>query len=210
MRFILFVEEQSAEEALHLILPNLLKDCASYEVHPFRGKPALLSRLPNRLKGYASWLPNDFKIVVLIDEDRQDCVELKARLERIAADAGLITKTSAEGGQEFNVVNRLAVEELEAWFFGDIEAVCSAYPRVPPSISHKAKFRDPDAITGGTWEALERMLQKYGYHLGGLQKIQAARDIAVHMDPARNTSNSFQVFRDALLELASCSLSLNL
>ena len=63
----------------------------------------------------------------------------------------------------------------------------------------QAKYRDPDAITGGTWEALERLLQKAGYFKTGLRKIEAARSIAAHMDPTRNTSQSFQVFRSALL-----------
>ena len=37
----------------------------------------------------------------------------------------------------------------------------------------------------------------------GLRKIQAARNIGLHLDPSQNTSHSFRVFRDALLELAS-------
>ena len=36
------------------------------------------------------------------------------------------------------------------------------------------------------------------YHPGGLEKIRAAREISNHMDPDRNRSRSFQVFRDAL------------
>ena len=43
---------------------------------------------------------------------------------------------------------------------------------------------------------------KAGYFSGGLRKIEAAEQIAPHMDPSRNTSHSFQVFRDALLEAA--------
>jgi len=35
-----------------------------------------------------------------------------------------------------------------------------------------------------------------------LRKIEAAEQIAPHMDPTRNTSRSFQVFRDALIEAA--------
>jgi len=33
--------------------------------------------------------------------------------------------------------------------------------------------------------------------------IKAAREISVHMDPARNRSRSFQVFREGLLKLIS-------
>ena len=46
-------------------------------------------------------------------------------------------------------------------------------------------------------------MQQAAYFPRGLSKQQAAQAIAPHMDPARNTSRSFQVFRDALLEAAA-------
>ena len=101
------------------------------------------------------------------------------------------------------MINRIAIQELEAWYFGDWDAVRAAYPRVSETVPRRTGYRDPDAIAGGTWEAFERVLQRSGYFAGGLRKIQAARSIAPHVDPVRNTSHSFQVFRDALLELAS-------
>lgn len=130
----------------------------------------------------------DTRIVVLIDEDRQDCAQLKARLDEAAAKAGLITKSVAGPGEPFGVLNRLAVEELEAWFFGDCAALRAAYPGVPTNLEYRAPYRHPDRIAGGTWERLERVLQDAGYHRGGLQKVGAATAVAVHMDPARNTS----------------------
>ncbi len=102
-----------------------------------------------------------------------------------------------------DVVNRIAVEELEAWFFGDIPALCGAYPRIPASLGGQAKYRDPDAIRGGTWEALERVLQARGYHPGGLAKTVAATEIAQHMDVDANRSRSFQAFRDGVRRLVS-------
>jgi hypothetical protein len=39
----------------------------------------------------------------------------------------------------------------------------SIYPRVSKSTPERAKYRDPDAIAGGTWEAFERILQNAGY-----------------------------------------------
>jgi hypothetical protein len=35
----------------------------------------------------------------------------------------------------------------------------------------------------------------------GSQKLEAARAVMQYMDPVRNTSRSFQVFRDVLLEM---------
>ena len=101
----------------------------------------------------------------------------------------------------FVVLNRIAVEELEAWFFGDIAALANAFPGVSPTLGAQARYRDPDAIAGGTWEALQRVLQKAGYFGGGLPKIEVARTLAKHMDPARNTSSSFRQFVQGLAAL---------
>lgn len=145
------VEEPSAEAALHLLLPRILGDVATFAIYPHSCKDELLTRLPERLRGYASWLPPDCRIVVIVDRDDDDCSELKRQLEQMARDAGLSTRTSR--AQEIQVVNRLAIEELEAWFFGDWEAVRGAYPRVNAHIPQQARYRAPDAIRGGTWEA---------------------------------------------------------
>ena len=197
----ILVEQPSAEAALRALVPKILGTDISFDIHAHQGKSDLLSALPGRLRGYKHWIPDDYKIVVLIDEDRSDCKELKKQLERTARDAGLITKTKSKGSA-FQVLNRIAVEELEAWFSGDIPALTKAYPGVPRSLNKKSPYRNSDAIKGGTWEALERVLQRAGYYQGGLPKIEAAKKISGHMDPTKNRSKSFQVFRDGLLRLS--------
>ncbi len=77
------------------------------------------------------------------------------------------------------------------------------YPRVSKNLERQSRYRDPDAITGGTWEALQRVLQQAGYHQGGRAKIQAARDISTYMQPERNRSRSFQTFRQGIISLLS-------
>jgi hypothetical protein len=67
----------------------------------------------------------------------------------------------------------------------------------------KAAYRAPDKIKGGTWEAFLRVLQQAGYFTTGLRKIEAARAIAEHMVPSRNTSPSFCALRDALDEMSA-------
>jgi hypothetical protein len=195
------VEELSAKEAFQNLLPKILGEQITFDIHPFRGKTDLLSKLPKRLKGYKAWIPDDYRIVIVVDKDQEDCKLIKNKLEKIAIYAGFITKSSATGTQVFQVLNRLAIEELEAWFFGDIEALTTAYPKVPESLGTQAKYREPDAITGGTWEALEKILQKAGYHQGGLEKIKAARDISHYMNPAKNRSKSFQKFYEGILKI---------
>jgi len=187
-----YVEEPSAKEALDRLMPKLIGKENTFKVHPFRGKQQLLKEIPKRLRGYARWLPDDWRIAVLVDEDRQDCLELKSRLVAGAKAAGL----------EDRVLCRVVVEELEAWFFGDVDALRAVYPKVPKTLANRAPFRDPDAIAGGTWEALDRVIRKAGYS-EGLIKTATARAVAEHMDPERNTSNSFGVFRDGIRGLVA-------
>jgi hypothetical protein len=199
------VEEPSAEVALLAIVPQILGAEVSFRIHPHQGKNDLLRKLLNRLKGYRAWLPEDWRIVVLIDGDNEDCRTLKASLEEIARRAGLMTKSGKAAGSNIQVVNRIAIEELEAWFFGDVEALHSAYPRVSLNLGEKARYRNPDEILGGTWEALERELKKVGYYSSGISKISVARDVSAHMVSDRNRSRSFQVFREGLIGLIGSS-----
>ena len=196
---VFIVEEPSMEVALQILLPRLLGH-VSFSIHAHSCKAELLKRLPDRLRGYARYLPASHRIVVIVDRDQQHCTTLKAQLDGWAHDAKLVTRPRT-GGTKFQVVNRLAIEELEAWYFGDWEAVRAAYPRTSATIPSQSKYRNPDAIAGGTWEAFERVLQKAGYFTGGLRKVEAARAVATHMEASRNTSPSFRAFRDVLLEM---------
>ena len=195
------VEEESAEAALQLLVPKIVGPQVSFHVHSFQGKRRLLDNLAARLRGYREWLPDDWRILILVDADREDCRALKARIENTALNAGFNTASSPATNGIFHLINRLAIEELEAWFFGDVDAIRSAYPGVPETLSNRRGFRDPDAIAGGTWEALERVLQKASYYRAGLPKIEVARNVSRHMEPNRNRSRSFQLFRDALRRL---------
>lgn len=200
MHLELLLEEPSAEACLQELMPKLLRPGTSWRAVVFQGKADLLANLGPRLRGYRYWLQDDWRIVVLVDEDRLECRRLKAKLEDIATAAGLMTKTRAGGGA-FSVLNRIAVEELEAWFLGDPQALITAYPRVPAHLASKAQYRNPDAVAGGTWEALERVLQRAGYYRGGIPKIEVARRIARHMEVSRNVSASFRCFAAGIAAL---------
>lgn len=192
------LEERSAEVALNYILPKILPDDVTFKLHVFQGKSDLLKKLPLRMRGYSTWVPKDWRIVVLIDEDRQNCHKLKSQMENAALDANLVTKSSTLPIGDFQVVNRIAIEELEAWFFGDITALHEAYPKISETLQYQRKYRDSDAITGGTAEALERLLIRNRYYTGKLPKTEVARNIAQHMEPSRNRSKSFQIFVDGI------------
>jgi hypothetical protein len=195
----ILVEELSMEAFLRALLPRLLGDRATFNVYPSRGKQDLLRNLPLRLKGYAKFLPATTRVVVVVDRDDDDCRKLKKQLEDAAAAAGLQTR---KGGRipTWRVVNRIAIEELEAWYFGDWDAVVHLYPRVSKTLISRAGYRDPDDIAGGTWEAFERVLQKAGYFEAGLSKTEVARELGKLIVPERNRSRSFAVFCEALSE----------
>lgn len=187
------VEEISMKKALDIIVPKIIGDRHSFIVHDFRGKQDLLKKLGSRLRAYfklrASW---DFRIVVLVDEDREDCKILKQ----------VMVDTAINAGVEDIVLNRIVVEELEAWFLGDANALRQVFPRIPESISNQSRFRKPDQIPGGTWEALDKLLIQYGYKTG-LIKTEAAEKIARYMDIRSNRSISFNAFKDGLISLTS-------
>ncbi len=84
MLIVFLVEEPSAEAALRNLVPKIVPG-VDIQFAVFQGKQDLLSKLPGLLKGYRKWLPENWRIVVLVDEDRQDCLELKAEMEKAAA-----------------------------------------------------------------------------------------------------------------------------
>lgn len=194
------VEEQSAEVALKILLPKIAPGVEA-NIRTFQGKQAMLRKLPGRFAGYKQQVKySNVKIVVLVDRDSDDCHELKTRLETLAAESGLVTLTTATARRDAILANRIAIEELEAWFFGDVAALRKAYPRVPETLGDREGFRDPDAIVN-TWERLEQVLQTEGYHGAGLAKLRLASDVAPFMDVELNSSESFQHFRDGLERL---------
>lgn len=193
----IFVEEPSSAAALRVLVPRI-RDDVGFKIYEFQGCHDLLGKLPERFRGFARWLPEDYRIVVLIDRDREDCLARKRKILEMARRSGL--RTTARGSTSPQVLVRIAVEELESWFLGDTAALRRTFSGVPKDLEKKAAFRDPDAIVN-TWEHLHKVLKDAGHFAGGFQKIRCAREIAAHMDPEVNRSHSFRVFRDGLRSL---------
>ena len=187
------VEEPSMEEALRHLLLKILQGRANFKLINMRSKGRLLKELPNRLRAYRQRLlaGEDIKVIVLVDRDNEDCQKLKRELEKIATQAGLATKTHLDDSGQFQVLNRIVIEELEAWFMGDVDALKAAFTSLR-NVSFPRNFNNPD--NGGTWERLHRFLKKNGIYRSSYPKIEAARKIAKHMEPSRNHSRSFQHF----------------
>lgn len=191
------LEEPSAQAALDSFLPKLIRPPHTFTTHSFHGKSDLLKNLPNRLKGYAARFKKDkqtkdWRIIVLIDSSGADCRLLKRRIVEAAEDAGISERVTA----------RIVVEELEAWYFGDFNAIRSVYPYILRNLLYRKKYRVPDAIPGGTWKALDRLLKDSGY-AKGLRKLADAEAIGRRLDPDRNLSPSFRVFVSAIRRILS-------
>lgn len=187
------VEEPSAELVLRELVPKIAPRC-TFGVRRFQGKQDLLRRLPGVLRGYATRLSWEaLRIVVLVDRDHDDCRELKRKLAGMGTEAGL---------RQDVIRYRVVVDELEAWFFGDVPALRAAYDRLPAGLANQARYRDSDAMSKAS-RALEDLLRSHGYHRQGLAKTTAAGDIAPYMDVENNRSQSFRAFRDGLRCLVS-------
>lgn len=191
------VEEPSMEAYLIELLPRLGCEPRTVRIINHASKMRLLSDFPKRLLGYAR-IPLEYRplTLVLIDRDNDDCHVLKQRLEEAVSAAGLVSKTSANTAA-FDVVNRIVIEELEAWHFGDVDSLAAEYPGISTNLGARRQYRDPDAIEGGTHEALLRVLQAAGYHRNAptLPKVDTARRLARRNNFVNNRSASFQQFR---------------
>ena len=157
----------------------------------------MLKHLPGTLYSLAQARYAD-RVIVVIDQDRDDCVTLKQDIVEIAIKQGLVPREHLTIDTLLRV--RIAMHELETWFLGDPDAVRAAYPgaRLNPRATPPDIDLQPDA-----WERLERLLQRRGYYQAGIPKVEVAEAIAQHLslDPNHNTSRSFQLFLRTLREV---------
>lgn len=167
------VEEPSATNLLHALLPKIVPEGVEYQVLTHRGKSELKKSIPRKLK---EWRVPDSRFIVLHDQDATDCTALKAELTRMCAKAG-----------RADTLVRIVCQELESWYFGDMDAIEAVYgPASLNLIRGKAAYRIPDEIVKPSKE-LERLIPEF-------QKGAASCSIPEHMDPYRNASTSFSNF----------------
>jgi hypothetical protein len=184
-----------------LLAPNLVRwldQPAVVRVRAFQGKSDLLKNLPRRLAGYAvSYRRNDaLGVLVLVDQDTDECVKLKQEIESMARRAGLGVR--GEGVAPV-VLARIAVRELENWYFGDWPAVRAAFPRVPAAPPGRYRT-NADADHVKTSSAFRDVLTAAGVPVRA--KPEWAVRIGPHLDPGRCRSASFRTFLTGAQELA--------
>jgi len=178
-RLVFLLEEQSMKTLLEGLLPRCFPGldflCISHE-----GKQDLEKSIPRKLR---AWREPGVRFVVVHDNDGGDCMELKRRLMKLCADAG----------REDTLI-RIAMQELEAWYFGDANALAKAFEDEHlGTVGSKRKYRDPDSIVKPSAE-LAKLAPAF-------QKVSGARKMAKHLDWEKNTAQSFQVFMSGLRKL---------
>ncbi len=170
-RLVFLLEEPSMRTFLNDFLPRHFPDlnflCVAHE-----GKHDLEKSIPRKLR---AWQEPGVRFVVVRDNDGTDCVATKARLAALCQAAG-----------RPDTLVRLACQELEAWYLGDLEALADGFgiERLR-SLTEKEAYRDPDSISKPSAE-LARLVPAF-------QKVSGARLLATRLGET-NRSHSFQVF----------------
>ena len=176
---VFFLEEPSARVFLEGILPRLLPS----DVHPvyvvFEGKIDLQNRLERRLR---AWNKEAVGFIILRDKDHEDCLALKARLQRLCAQSG-----------KSNTLVRIACYHLESWYLGCLETVLPLYGINPLKHIANKKYRNPDERSNAC-EELKKLTN------GQYQKINGSRRIGAvfPIDQSTNRSHSYRVFIDGI------------
>ncbi|MGW5616844.1 DUF4276 family protein [Streptomyces sp. NPDC003877] len=201
IRLEVLVEEESASEALKPVLFKITEGKqVKVGIRQFRGKPDLLKKLPARLNGYAASRRRgeDVRVVVLVDRDTDDCIQLKRQLDKVSVDAGLVPRSRRSDGDAFNVLNRIAIRELEAWYFGDWAAVLAGFPKAPKTVP-RAYRNNPDTPNGKCSDAFEAALRAEGIRISS--KPEWGRRIGPHLNVDHNRSPSFAAFVTGVREI---------
>lgn len=180
MTLVFLLEERSMKEVLDILLPRILPEHVYFKTIAHSGKSDLQESIPRKLK---AWRQPDVKFVIVQDQDSGDCVKVKELLQDLAEPSGR------------EVLIRIVCRELEAWYFGDLNAVSLAYGQNVRGLASKSKYRCPDEI-GNPKEELRKLFPRH-------QQLDGARRIAVHMNIEENTSVSFQYFVSGVKKLCN-------
>ena len=159
-----------------------------------------LNKLPRLLRGYGKTFAGYSKtypaaVILVCDLDGKCLTAFREELQNIleACDPRPTTRFC------------IAIEEGEAWFFGDIPAIKAAYPRAKDAVLNAYVN---DSICG-TWECLAdavyqggaTALSSKGWQAIGTEKSRWAERICPEMNVEKNRSPSFAYFLRQMIEL---------
>jgi len=180
-RIVFLLEERSMKVLLEGLLPRVMPAlrflCVVHE-----GKNDLEKNIPRKLR---QWREPGARFVIVRDNDGADCTRLKDTL------VGLVPEERRE-----QTLVRIPCQELEAWYFGDPDALALAFSDPDlRTLGTRARFRDPDRVSEPS-SALAELAPAF-------QTVSGARAMGRLLDPSRNTSRSFHVFLEGVRRLSS-------
>ena len=154
---------------------------------PESKRRGLLDLLPATLRAYGAASHSNAAVLVLVDADDDGCVSLKKELVDMAAKIRPLPK---------RLLFRIAVEETEAFYFGDLAGLERAFPSADMV---KARAYKPDEVC--------RTAELFGEVVGdgGLNKVAWAATMGelLTVRPQGSRSPSFKAFHGAFLRLAA-------
>ena len=175
-----FLEELSAKVMLEGFIKTHFPEAETrvslqYKVH--EGKQDLENHLENRLK---FWQTPETTFIIMRDQDSGDCHAIKQKLKEKCRNA------------RQPVIIRIACHELESFYLGDPAAIEKGLGihKIEKRTRRKI-FNAPDTIDQPSKQLEAITNNRY-------QKIDGSRKIAPYLNPAVNTSKSFNVLYKTL------------
>jgi hypothetical protein len=181
------------EEFFKKFFPKL-SNGQDYHPIPHEGFTDLKHSIPRKLR---SW-KKGAQFIILRDNDGDNssqttdlCLKRKQELAKICEESG-----------HPNALIRIACQELEAWYLGDLTTVAKVYQKDINKLKRtigSQKLKSPDSYPDPK-KILEKLIPEF-------QATQAARKLGgpISLNRSENTSISFQVFVRGVLKLAQQS-----
>ncbi len=145
-----------------------------------QGKSDLEVSFPRKLRVWAN--PITTRFIICRDNDGSNCVALKNKLAE---------RVHVETKHEYKI--RIVMNELEAWYLGDLSALESAgviKVGEAQKLMNKGKFRDPEKLVKAKQEFL-KLTKTTG-------QTRLAELIGPHMSLENNKATSYLQFVQAL------------
>ncbi len=171
-RLVVFVEGKAEQRLLEPLLHRHFPEAPPPLVIAHDGKQDLERRLPTRLSAWN--IPGD-RFMVLRDRDGADCIAVRKNLQQLCRKAG-----------KPETVVRIACDNLEAWYLGDLATLGKIYGKPLAQHQDKEKFRNPDELGNPTQE-VQRLVPQFG-------KVTGASLMGGQMTRDGNRSPSFRKF----------------
>jgi hypothetical protein len=174
----ILTEEPSIKNIFEKVLPQILPQNVTFRILVHQGKHDLENALTYKIASLSRI--EGAKILITIDQDTNDCKQLKQKLTDIVNKNCIC---------DYKI--RIVCKELESWLLGDLLAIEQAFPRFKSvSLKGRAQIRDVDKIKGKPSDFLLRNIPEYKDR-EKLPKLVFSKKIAPFMDINNNTSPSF-------------------